>query len=95
MLISPQARGDKQGRTEVSVKMKDLTNDNEWLWGKNKFVNRKFIMQEMYQNFVDGDTEWDVEKVYFIFSFPVLVFLFFIFFSVKWVLQKIYIRSLV
>ena len=43
--------------------MKDLTNDNEWLWNKNKFINRKFIMQEMYQNFVDGDTDWDVEKV--------------------------------
>ena len=45
------------------MKMKDLTNDNEWLWNKNKFINRKFIMQEMYQNFVDGDTDWDVEKV--------------------------------
>ena len=48
---------------KVNVKMKDLTNDNEWLWNKNKFINRKFIMQEMYQNFVDGDTDWDVEKV--------------------------------
>uniref|UniRef100_A0A7M5U6V4 Kinesin-like protein 6 n=2 Tax=Clytia hemisphaerica TaxID=252671 RepID=A0A7M5U6V4_9CNID len=62
VLISPQARGEKEGKTEVNVKMKDLTNDNEWLWDKNKFINRKFIMQEIYQNFVDGDPDWDVEK---------------------------------
>lgn len=45
--------------------MRDLTNDNEWVWDKNKFINRKFIMQEIYQNFVDGDPDWNVSKVYF------------------------------
>ena len=44
--------------------MKNLTNDNDWLWDKNKFINRKYIMQEMYQNYTDGD-DWEVEKVYF------------------------------
>lgn len=62
VLVSPQARGEKDGRTEVKVKMRDLTNDNEWVWDKNKFINRKFIMQEIYQNFVDGDPDWNVSK---------------------------------
>ena len=44
--------------------MKNLTNDNDWLWDKNKFINRKYIMQEMYQNYTDGD-DWEVEKVNF------------------------------
>lgn len=43
--------------------MKDLTNDNEWVWDKNKFINRKFIMQEIYQNFTDGDPDWKVPEV--------------------------------
>lgn len=47
--------------------MKDLTNDNEWIWDKNKFINRKYIMQELYQNYTDGD-DWDVEKVMLIFA---------------------------
>ena len=49
--------------------MKNLANDNEWLWDKNKFINRKYIMQEMYQNYNEGD-EWNVDKVKF------LIFLF-------------------
>ena len=36
------------------VKMKDLTNSNFWMWDRNKFINRKYKMQEMYQNFIDG-----------------------------------------
>ena len=47
---------------QVKVKMKNLANDNEWLWDKNKFINRKYIMQEMYQNYTDGD-ESNVDKV--------------------------------
>jgi len=62
VLVSPQARGEKDGRTIVHVKMKDLTNGNEWVWDKNKFINRKYIMQEMYQNFTDGDPDWQVPK---------------------------------
>ncbi|XP_063964719.1 kinesin-like protein KIF28P [Lytechinus pictus] len=61
-LISPQARGAKHGRTEVSICMKNVDNDNEFLWTRNKFLNRKYLMQEMYQNFTDGDKDWDVEQ---------------------------------
>nr|KAG5687659.1 hypothetical protein BaRGS_027551 [Batillaria attramentaria] len=61
-LVSPQARGLKEGRTEVMVKMKNLENGNEWLLDRNKFINRKYLMQEMYQNFMEGDKDWDVPK---------------------------------
>ena len=43
--------------------MRNLDNNNEFLWDRNKFLNRKYLMQEMYQNFVDGDKDWDREKV--------------------------------
>ena len=36
---------------------------NDWLWDRNKFINRKFIMQEMYQNFVEGEPDWDLPQV--------------------------------
>ncbi|XP_061187944.1 kinesin-like protein KIF28P [Saccostrea echinata] len=61
-LVSPQARGLKEGKTEVMVKMRNLENGNEWLWDRNKFINRKFLMQEMYQNYVEGADDWDVPK---------------------------------
>ena len=42
--------------------MKNLKNKNEFLWDRNKFINRKFLMTEMYQNFLNGDSA-DVPKV--------------------------------
>ena len=62
VLISPQSRGDKDGRTELYVKMKDLVSNIEWIWEKNKFVNRKYLMQEMYNNFVEGEEQWDMPE---------------------------------
>ena len=61
-LISPQARGLKDGRTEVKVKMRNLVTEHEWMWSRNKFLNRKYLMQEMYQNFVEGE-DWDLPPV--------------------------------
>lgn len=28
---------------------------NEWLWDKGKFTNRKFMMLDLYQKFLDGE----------------------------------------
>lgn len=42
--------------------MKSLADGNTWLWDRNKFLNRKYLMQEMYQNFVEGES-CDVPKV--------------------------------
>ncbi|KAJ8309792.1 hypothetical protein KUTeg_011657 [Tegillarca granosa] len=94
-LISAQARGQKDGRTEVSsdwlsyvllwgqrdgwtelgdrlsplnslythvmVKMENTENGNYWMWDRNKFINRKFIMAEMYQNYLEED-DWDLPQ---------------------------------
>ncbi|CAH1788618.1 unnamed protein product [Owenia fusiformis] len=62
VLVSPQARGLKEGKTEIMVKMKDLDNGNEWTWDRNKFINRKYIMQEMYMNYMEGDPDWDLPQ---------------------------------
>ncbi|XP_051867225.1 kinesin-like protein KIF28 [Pristis pectinata] len=40
---------------EVMVKVTNKVNYEVWAWSKAKFVNRKFIMEDMYQRFVDGE----------------------------------------
>ena len=62
ILVSPQARGLKEGRTEVKVKMRSLVNDGACLFARNDFLDRKYRMQEMYQNYIEGET-WDIEGV--------------------------------
>ena len=32
--------------------MKDLNTGNLWLWERGKFMNRRYMMQEMYQQFL-------------------------------------------
>lgn len=39
-----------------------MENGTEFMWQRDKFLNRKYMMQEMYQNYVEGDKDWDVEK---------------------------------
>ena len=48
---------------QVCVKMRNLGNDTEFMWDRSKFINRKFLMQEMYQDYVNGDDDWDLPKV--------------------------------
>ena len=40
------------------IQMKDLNTGNLWLWGRDKFVNRRYMMQEMYQQYLDEDESW-------------------------------------
>ncbi|KAK3726716.1 hypothetical protein RRG08_017023 [Elysia crispata] len=61
-LVSPRARGLTEGPTEVMVKMKNLMNGNYWLLNRNDFINRKYLMQEMYQSYMEGDSDWDKPK---------------------------------
>ena len=46
--------------TKVMVKMKNLLNGNTWLWERGKFTNRRYLVQELYQRFLDGE---DVSKM--------------------------------
>ncbi|KAL5010885.1 hypothetical protein ScPMuIL_013190 [Solemya velum] len=59
MIVSPEARGELKGRTEVMVRVQNLETKHEWIWPRQKFVNRKYIMQEMYQNYLEGE-EWNL-----------------------------------
>ena len=62
ILLPPQAWGLKEGRTEVKVKMRNLDNGYAWMWNRNQFLERKYRMQEMYQNYVEGE-QWDLPQV--------------------------------
>ncbi|XP_065676074.1 kinesin-like protein KIF28 [Hydra vulgaris] len=56
ILISGAAQGGSVDKgTKVVVKMKNLLNDNVWLWERGKFTNRRYLMQDMYQRFLDGE----------------------------------------
>ena len=54
---------------KVCVKLRNLEKDLEYIWSRDKFVRRKYLMQEMYQNYTEGE-DWvlpDVScKLYFI-----------------------------
>ncbi|VDM28226.1 unnamed protein product [Toxocara canis] len=47
---------------QIWIKVHDSVDDTYFMWEKNRFMNRYYGMQEMYQNFVEGDTDWDVPK---------------------------------
>ncbi|XP_041063490.1 kinesin-like protein KIF28P [Carcharodon carcharias] len=40
---------------EVMVKVTNKTTHQVWVWSRAKFVNRKFIMEDIYQRFIDGE----------------------------------------
>jgi kinesin family member 1 len=45
----------KKQKQRVIIRMTNLQNQNVWLWDKNKFISRRFLMQELYQKFTDGE----------------------------------------
>uniref|UniRef100_A0AAA9S589 Kinesin-like protein 6 n=1 Tax=Bos taurus TaxID=9913 RepID=A0AAA9S589_BOVIN len=53
-LASSDSRGcDLQ--KEVTVKVTHQRTHQVWIWSKAKFINRKFLMEELYQRFLDGE----------------------------------------
>ncbi|XP_013411854.1 kinesin-like protein KIF28P [Lingula anatina] len=58
-LIPAMFRGKESGPTEVYVKMHNMENDNEFYWGKNKFLDRQCSMQRIYEEF---EGTYNVEK---------------------------------
>ncbi|VDD90619.1 unnamed protein product [Enterobius vermicularis] len=62
VLLAPEARGLGEGLTEIWIKVHDDNEETYVLWDKNRFLNRYYGMEEMYQNFLDGDTEWELSK---------------------------------
>ncbi|XP_068725304.1 kinesin-like protein KIF28 [Montipora capricornis] len=56
ILISGVAQGEGgSAETKVMVRMKNLLNNNVWLWDRGKFLNRRFLMQDLYQRSMDGE----------------------------------------
>ena len=41
------------------MKVKRLDSGYEWFWTRQKFINRKYVMQEMYEDF-EAKEHWDV-----------------------------------
>ncbi|KAH3701132.1 hypothetical protein DPMN_076116 [Dreissena polymorpha] len=54
VIVSPEARGEMTGRTEVMVKMTDIETKHEWFWNRQKFLDRKCLMSELFDKFEDG-----------------------------------------
>uniref|UniRef100_A0A286XRU6 Kinesin-like protein n=1 Tax=Cavia porcellus TaxID=10141 RepID=A0A286XRU6_CAVPO len=53
-LASSDSRGyDLQ--KEVMVKVTNQRTHEVWIWSKAKFINRKFLMEELYQRFLEGE----------------------------------------
>ncbi|XP_063147390.1 kinesin-like protein KIF28 [Candoia aspera] len=61
-LASSDSRGyDLQ--KEIIVKVVHKVTNQVWVWSKPKFINRKFLMEELYQQFLDGeDVQVDEEN---------------------------------
>ena len=47
---------------KVCAKLRNLEKDLEYIWSRDKFVRRKYLMQEMYQNYTEGE-EWTLPDV--------------------------------
>ncbi|CAH1773103.1 unnamed protein product [Owenia fusiformis] len=59
IVVSPEARGDIKGRSEVMIKVTNIETEIEWVWPRTKFFNRKYVMQEMYENYAEGE-DWQL-----------------------------------
>lgn len=45
--------------------MKNLENGTEFIWPKEKFLNRLYLMKEMYNNYEEEEEDWDLPEVSF------------------------------
>jgi kinesin family protein 1 len=48
--------------------MKNLENGTEFIWPKEKFLNRLYLMKEMYRNYEEEEEDWDLPEVFNIFN---------------------------
>ena len=43
--------------------MRNLENGTEYVWPKEKFMDRLYKMKEMYEKYEEEDDEWDLPQV--------------------------------
>lgn len=55
VLMSGVQQDEKDRTTKVMVKVRNLLNNNVWMWERGKFMNRRYMIQELYQQYLDGD----------------------------------------
>ncbi|XP_039091730.1 kinesin-like protein KIF28P, partial [Hyaena hyaena] len=53
-LVASDSRGHELQK-EVMVKVTNQRTREVWIWSKAKFINRKFLMEELYQRFLEGE----------------------------------------
>jgi hypothetical protein len=43
--------------------VRNIETGQEFEWPKDEFLNRLYVMKEMYQNYESGEEEWDLPPV--------------------------------
>uniref|UniRef100_S4RVC2 Kinesin-like protein n=1 Tax=Petromyzon marinus TaxID=7757 RepID=S4RVC2_PETMA len=61
VLTASEGHGKHAGLTQVRVKMTHLASGLEFLLRPREFLGRRFLMQEMYQRYLQGD-DWDLPR---------------------------------
>ncbi|KAI6176971.1 Kinesin-like protein [Aphelenchoides bicaudatus] len=62
VLMAPEIRGNADGLPEILIRVNNRSDDTTFLWSKSDFFNRYYGMQEMYQNYIENDPQWNVTK---------------------------------
>jgi hypothetical protein len=76
LIVKTMASHDLTNKTKmVVIKVTDKNTNFVWLWNQAKFLNRKYLMQELYEIWVEGETIerdqskdpfWDPPEDYFL-----------------------------
>ncbi|TPP58498.1 Kinesin protein [Fasciola gigantica] len=57
-LLPPTAQGLRYGEpknTKIMIRMRDTTNNRVWSWDHEKFTNRRFVIQDLYQKYLSQE----------------------------------------
>ena len=68
--------------------MKNLENGTEFIWPKEKFLNRLYLMKEMYNNYEEEDDDWDLPEVKIISSRNIYLYILQIFHGNKMAFEE-------
>ncbi|XP_038074728.1 kinesin-like protein KIF28P isoform X2 [Patiria miniata] len=60
-LTSHDARGRDMTK-EVAVRVTDTETNQVWIWSADTFVNRRFLIKDLYQKFLDSDGDLTVQQ---------------------------------
>ena len=74
VLMAPIFLGKIGRKPEPHVKVNNSNTGQEFEWNKEKFLDRLYLMREMYFNYETGEEEWDLpfvsfRKLFFSFAF--------------------------